>query len=185
MLSWLEWFFYSVGCHPSPLCSTLGVSLELHGPAWCILNSKTILFMNNTHYRMLFKSYSRPHVHLASMLHAIYLLEVLVTLGKLSRWCIRSAQTLAHVHIHTRADKHTITSSQRQRGGPFAPSFLSSAPPPPPLLSWCSYMYYLYACPSLDTDASCFAILNRSNLQGVKQEWIFYALGVTTSKSPL
>lgn len=147
--------------------------------------------MNNTHFKMLFKSYSRPPVHLASMLHAIYLLEVLVTLGKLSRWCNRSAQTLERAHTHTHADKHTITSSQRQRGGPFVPSFLSSdalhppTPPPPPLLSWCSYMYYLYACPSLDTDASCFAILNRSNLRGVKQEWIFYALGVRTSKSPL
>lgn len=102
VLSRLSWLFHSVGRHPSPLCSTLGVSLELHGPAWCILNSKTILLMNNAHYKMLFKSYSGPPVHLASMLHAIYLLEVLVTLGKLSRWCLpERSDTLACTYAHT------------------------------------------------------------------------------------
>lgn len=64
--------------------------------------------MNNTHYKMLFESYSRPPVHLASMFRAIYLLEVLVTLGKLSRWCIWSAQTLERAHALT----HTLTNTQ-------------------------------------------------------------------------
>lgn len=138
-----------------------------------------------TSYQMLFKCYSRPPVHLAFVPCEIYLLKVLVTHGKLGRWCIYSTQTL----VHTYTDTHANTHHQESRGawGPFVSSFLSSplllSIPPP--FSRCRYMYYLYACPSLDTDASCFAILNRSNQQCVKQEWIFYALGVRTSKSLL
>ena len=124
---------------------------------------------------MLFNCYSRSPLHLVTVQCEMYLLKVLVTHGKFSRWCIYSR------HLY----KHNTITRARERGAPLYPPFsplLLSIPPP---FSHCRYMYYLYACPSLDTDASCFAILNRSNQQCVKQEWIFYALGVRTSKSPL
>lgn len=107
--------------------------------------------------------------------------KFLVTHEKLSRWCTRSSQRW---HTHTHTQLNTI-----KLGSVWRPCILlsplscvsphwSSPLPPPPLPPLCLPI-------SLDKNASCFAILNRSNQQCVQQEWIFYALGVRTSESPL
>lgn len=127
---------------------------------------------------MLFKD---PPVHLASVPCEIYLLKLFG-----HTWKVK--QMVHQQHSDTSAHTHTRTTPSREPGsvGPLCIllSLLCCSLFLPPF-SRRRYMYYLYACPSLDTDASCFAILNRSNQQCVKQEWIFYALGVRTSKSPL
>lgn len=174
----------AIYCHNSWISLLWFRALDENSRKVCVV--KRILcweryYLLLTVYILLF-IYISPRVHLASVGCEMYVLKVLVSLRKLSRWCVRSPTDTHAQHHRERA---------REYGGsrPILLSIVSSAASlslcPPPPISRCCYMYYLYACPSLDTDASCFAILNRSNQQCVKQEWIFYALGVRTSKSLL
>lgn len=143
-----------------------------HCWGWCLIKS----YLNITEGLI--------SVHQASASCKIYVVKLLVTHGKLSRWSIYSTQKI-NIHTETHTHTHTLINRVWETGAPFVSSFLSSAALDSSPFSWCCYMYYLYACPSLDTDDSCFAILNWSNQRCVKQEWIFYALGVRTSKSLL